>query len=70
MTRVDRHLEKSNLCSEKEKVFVTVISRSNYVSRSDKKLLNQMNDLMRKKHHLRLLELEESVLQGQVNHQV
>lgn len=34
--------------------------------RSEKKLLNQMNDLMKKKHHLRLIELEESVLIAQV----
>ncbi len=38
-----------------------------YNFRSEKKLLNQLNDLMKKKHQLRLIELEESVLLSQVN---
>ena len=36
--------------------------------RSEKKLLNQMSDWMKKKHQLRLIELEESVLLSQVIH--
>lgn len=35
-------------------------------SRSDKKILHQMSDLMKRKHQLRLMELEESVLLAQV----
>ncbi len=38
-----------------------------YHCRSEKKFLNQMNDFMKKKHQLRLIELEESVLLAQVN---
>jgi len=30
-------------------------------------MLNQMTDLMKRKHQLRLIELEESVLFAQVN---
>lgn len=39
-------------------------------SRSDKKILHQMSDLLKRKHQLRLIELEESVLLAQVNRQV
>lgn len=38
-----------------------------FIYRLDKKILNQINDLMKKKHQLRLIELEESVLLAQVN---
>ena len=35
--------------------------------RSEKKLLQRVNESMKKKHQLRLIELEESVLLAQVN---
>ena len=38
------------------------------VSRSDKKILHQMSDLLKRKHQLRLIELEESVLLAQVKY--
>jgi hypothetical protein len=34
--------------------------------RSDKRILNQMSDLMKRKHQLHLIELEETVLLAQV----
>jgi hypothetical protein len=44
-----------------------VIDIYKYIYRSDKKILHQMTDLMKRKHQLRLIELEESVLFAQVN---
>lgn len=43
-----------------------VMQLCKYNFRSEKKALNQLNDFMKKKHHLRLIELEESVLLAQV----
>lgn len=56
------HVEREKFMSPSSVLF------SLRVFRSEKKLLNQMTDLLKKKHQLRLIELEESVLLSQVIH--
>ncbi|CAF3240743.1 unnamed protein product, partial [Rotaria sp. Silwood2] len=41
------------------------VKQSDDQQQSDKKILNQISDLMKRKHQLRLIELEESVLLAQ-----